>query len=37
MDYDKPIRRIVTTHDASGKAVFLSDGPARKWGSQDDR
>src|ERR1700686_2073680 len=24
-DYDKPIRRIVTTHDASGKAVFLSD------------
>jgi hypothetical protein len=24
MDYDKPIRRIVTTHDASGKAVAQS-------------
>jgi hypothetical protein len=32
MDFDKPIRRIVTTHDASGKAVFLSDGPAQKVG-----
>jgi hypothetical protein len=32
MDYDRPIRRIVTTHDASGKAVFLSDGPAQKIG-----
>jgi hypothetical protein len=28
MDFNKPIRRVVTTHDASGKAVFLSDGPA---------
>jgi mannose-6-phosphate isomerase-like protein (cupin superfamily) len=28
MDFNKPVRRVVTTHDASGKAVFLSDGPA---------
>jgi mannose-6-phosphate isomerase-like protein (cupin superfamily) len=32
MDYDAPIRRIVTTHDASGNAVFLSDGPAQRVG-----
>lgn len=24
----KPVRRIVTGHDASGRSVFLSDGPA---------
>jgi hypothetical protein len=32
LDYDKPILRVVTTHDTSGKAVFLSDGPAQKVG-----
>ncbi len=24
----KPIRRVVTGHDATGKAVVISDGPA---------
>ncbi len=35
MDLDKPIRRIVTTHDATGKAVLLSDGPAQKVARPD--
>jgi hypothetical protein len=35
MDVLEPIRRIVTTHDATGKAVFLHDGPAEKVARPD--
>ena len=35
---EPPIRRIVTGHDADGKAVVTMDGPAtnHKWSSRDD-
>jgi hypothetical protein len=35
MEVLKPVRRIVTTHDATGKAVFLNDGPAEKVARPD--
>jgi naringenin degradation protein FdeH len=27
----KPVRRVVTGHDASGKAIVLMDGPSPSW------
>ena len=31
----KPVRRVITGHDASGKAVVLRDGPSPSWGRNE--
>jgi hypothetical protein len=34
MDYDKPIRRIVTTHDASGQQFSMRSSRSRGDGGE---